>query len=482
MPKTRVVVIGAGISGLAAAFFVHRESTGSKVDLIVVDSADQPGGVIATRATDEAVIEQGPEAFLTAKPEALDLVQQLGLTKRLISTNDLYRRTFIARGDKLHPLPDGFVMFAPTRWQGWAATGMISASAKVRMAMDLVLPRKSDLQDESLADFVQRRLGREALQQLAEPLIAGIYGGDAQELSAKCTVPLMVQYEREYGSIIRGLWRQSRTGNGAGSSSASTGPRYGLFASFDKGMQALTDELLRNLPEGTVRMNSPVDFILRSECNAYEVRCRDGKRILADLIIIATPANIAGELLTSLDSVLGHKLRQIAYRPATMVNLVFSRQDIEHALNGFGFVVPPREERCMGACTFSSIKFAGRTANDKVLMRISLSKIGHQRFHCATDAEIIHGLLQDLATFVGVKAPPLESMVTRHPNALPQYEVGHMARIGELQERLVNVDGLFLAGNAYGGIGIPDCIASSKKAAQSVVSKIQERSILVSAN
>lgn len=472
--RTRIVVIGAGISGLAAAYFIHRESEGSRVEVMVLEGSDRAGGVIATEVASDLVIDKGPEAFLTAKPQVLDLVRELGLTQSVISTNQKHQRTFIARRNKLHPMPDGFVLFAPTKFRPWATTGVVSLPGKVRMAMDLVIPRKTDAEDESLADFVQRRLGQEAFRQLAEPMIAGIYGGDARLLSARCTVPQMVQHEAECGSIIRGLWNQKKSQKD-GRNSSVAGSRYGLFASFDKGMQVLIEGLLGHLPQGSVCLNTPVDYIVRSSLPEYqwEICLQNGKRIGAHIVVVATPANVAGQLLSTLNATLGQKLRQIRYAPAVIVNLLFYRRDIRHTLDGFGFVVPPKDGRCTSACTFSSIKFGGRVGDDKVLLRMSLSREGHSLLDAAGDHDVVDTLLQDLKEYMGIATPPLRTWVTRHHNALPQYEVGHMQRMQELQGELDGYDDLYLAGNAYGGIGIPDCLASARRAADAVLNKIR---------
>ncbi len=474
--RTRIVVIGAGISGLAAAYFIHRGSDCAQVEVIVLEGSGRAGGVIATEVAAGAVIDKGPEAFLTAKPQVVDLVRELGLTHSVISTNEKHRRTFIARRSKLHPMPDGFVLFAPTKFRPWLTTGVVSVPCKIRMAMDLVIPRKGDAVDESLADFVQRRLGQEAFTQLAEPMIAGIYGGDARLLSSKCTVPQMVQYEAECGSIIRGLWKQ-KLQKKDGRNSAVAGSRYGLFASFDRGMQVLIDGLLRHLPAGSVCLNTPVDHIVHSTLPeyGYEICLCSGKRIGAHSVVVATPANIAGQLLCPINASLGHKLRQIAYAPTVIVNLLFYRKDIRHALDGFGFVVPPKEGRFTSACTFTSIKFGGRTEEDKVLLRVSLSREGQSLLDGASNQDVVAALLKDLEDYVGVERPPLQVWVTRHDNALPQYEVGHLERMQDLHAELGGCDDLYLAGNAYSGIGIPDCLASARRAADAVLNKLRIR-------
>lgn len=465
-----VVIIGAGITGLSAAYYLGQRWSRADLDLTVLEAGATAGGVIKSHRGDHCLMEFGPEAFLTSKRAALDLVEDLGLSSRLLATSQINRRTMVARNGALHKLPDGFVMFAPSGWRPWALTTLLSPLGKARMALDLVIPPRQSEDDESLAEFVRRRLGGQALERLAQPLIGAVYGGNPELLSARCTIPQMVRYEAEHGSVIRGLAKQNKSQQGS-----SGGPRYGLFASFDEGMQVLTDELLARLAPGSLLLNTSAEYVAPGIRSQWQVSCAGGRSIAADAVIVCTGATRASDLLSPVDSDLSQKLKSIRALPAVLINLLFESEQILSRLQSFGFVVPASERCLISACTFSSVKFARRAENGKTLLRIFLNAQQFERCAGWDDEQVVLEVVAELCRYVHLRGKPIESCVVRHRDVLPQYDVGHQERVQATLGSLSTHAGIFLAGNSYQGMGIPDCIASGKQAAESASNHLQQQ-------
>jgi oxygen-dependent protoporphyrinogen oxidase len=343
------------------------------------------------------------------------------------------------------------------------------------MALDLVLPRSEECKDdESLAAFVIRRLGHEALERLAEPLICSIYGSiygsNPNHLSARATAGSLVKMEADDGSLIRGLWRQSQLSKRCqqtATETAQAGPQYSQMASLDEGLSVLIDSLLNKLPPGALVTGKSVERIHDGiNGRRWDVVLTDGSVLTADGLILAMPAKYAAQILREMSRTLADKLRSITYRSETIVNLLYKRNQIAHCINGYGFVVPRAQRRIVRACTFSSIKFANRAADGEVLVRVSTE---HSQ---ATDSQIEQMISDELDSYLGLHADPVYSLISRHSTAIPQYAVGHNDLVNEIQWALRRIPGLALAGNAYGGVDIPDCIRSGKDAAQSILSDL----------
>lgn len=465
----QVVIIGAGITGLSAAHYLRQQLSHKELDLRVLEAGATAGGVIQTRRRDSCLMELGPEAFLTSKPAALELVEELGLSDRLLQTSQTNRRTMVARDGALHKLPDGFVMFAPTGWRPWALTTLLSPLGKARMALDLVIPPRQGDGDESLSEFVRRRLGRQALERLAQPLIGAVYGGNPELLSARCTIPQMVHYEAEHGSVIRGLARQRRNQAVCG------GPRYGLFASFDEGMQVLTDELSSRLTPDSLFLKTSVEYIVAGRHSRWQVVCVGGRSFTADAVIVCTGTAKASALLFPVNVDLSQTLKGIRALPAVLINLLFQSEQILSPLEAFGFVVPSSERCLISSCTFSNVKFAGRAGDRQALLRVFLNTQQFEHFASWSDEQVVAAVMADLSRYLNLAGKPLESCVVRHENVLPQYEVGHQERVKNTMKSLADYPGIFLAGNSYQGMGIPDCIASGKQAAESASEYLRQQ-------
>ena len=447
--RARVAVVGGGVAGLAAA---HRLVERGVREVVLLEAGDRLGGSIATERRDGFTIEAGADSFLTEKPWAVDLCERLGVP--LVGTREGERRTYVVHDGRIEPLPDGFLLLAPTDLRALVASPLFSWRGKLRMALDLVLPR-STAADESLAHFVRRRLGREALERVAEPLAGGIYTADAERLSLAATMPRFRELERRHGSVIRGLRAE------AGASRAA-GARYSLFAAPADGMGALVEALARRLPEGAVRLRSPVGT-LAPDGATWRLRAGD-EALTADALVLAAPAWTAGPLLEPVDAVLGRLLGEIEYASSATVTLAYPSAEVP-GVRGFGFVVPAVERRALIACTWASRKFPGRAPEGHELVRAFVGGALRPDLLGRDDAALVEVVRDELRTLAGITAVPELSRVHRHRVAMPQYLVGHLERVAAIEARAAALPALALAGAAYRGVGVPDCVRSGEGAA-----------------
>ncbi|MEP6820050.1 MAG: protoporphyrinogen oxidase [bacterium] len=483
----RVVIIGGGITGLAAAHRLLERSrdSGEQVDLTLLEASERIGGIVQTRERDGFLLECGPDSFISEKPAALELVKRLGLESRLIETNVHYRRSFIVRQGRLLPVPEGFHLLAPSRFWPFVKSDIFSWSGKARMALDLLLPRR-DLNgsnsDESLAEFVRRRLGTEALERMAQPMVGGIYTADPEQLSLRATMPRFLEMEHEHRSLIRALRKQ---GSNRDADSETSGARYSLFLSFDRGMQVLTDKLEERISncksqisnnrggrQASIRLNTAVDSITFEVAEAggdsspkWRLTTSGNETFFADAVCLGLPAYVSARLLSKLDPQLAAELAGISYASSATINLAYKRADIPHSLDGFGFVVPFIEKRSLIACTFSSVKFAGRAPDSHTLLRAFVGGALQPELFELSEAELLSRVREDLRELLGIERAPLFAEVSKWERSMPQYHVGHLARVKRIEERVASLPGLVLAGNAYTGLGIPDCIRNGEAAA-----------------
>ena len=453
----RIVVVGGGISGLAAA---HRLIELGQTNVTLVEASPRLGGTIQTQYRDGFLIERGPDSFISEKPEALELAKRLGIESRLIQTNEKYRRSFIVRGGRLRAVPEGFQLLAPSRMWPFLTSDIFSVAGKMRMAADLFLPRKSTngTQDESLASFVRRRLGQEALERMAQPMVGGIYTADPETLSLRATLPRFLDMERKHRSLILAMLRQSHV-----QKSGTSGPRYSLFLSFDRGMQVLVDALAQ--VNADIRLNTRVEG-LRLDNQTWTVTTNTGEQFEAEAVCLAVPAYIAASLM---EGSLAAKLRQIKYASTATLNFAYERSAIRHPLEGFGFVVPFIEKRSLLACTFSSVKFSGRAPGNHVLLRAFAGGALQPEIFALDESEMAARIEADLRDLLGITGKPLFTEVAKWERSMPQYEVGHLDRVNEIENEARKIPGLALAGNSYRGAGIPDCIRSGQAAAESIL-------------
>jgi len=480
----RIVIIGGGISGLAAAYRLVElgKTNRQSIKITLLEAGPKLGGFIETDHQDGFLLERGPDSFISEKPEAVALAERLGVGSHLIQTNEHYRRSFIVRNGKLRPVPEGFQLLAPSRFWPFITSDIFSLAGKLRMSADLFLPRKAanGINDESLASFVRRRLGREALERMAQPMVGGIYTADPELLGLRATLPRFLDMEREHRSLILGMWRKGRTSK---KQIGVSGARYSLFLSFDRGMGVLVGALERvisdfkfqisDLVRTDIRLNTRVMSLslIDSESPVWRAQC-EGEVFEADAVCLAVPSYHAAQMLKDISPKASTRLNEISFASTATINLAFHRDAIAHKLDGFGFVVPFIEKRSVLACTFSSVKFEGRAPRDHVLMRAFVGGALQPEMLELDDAEIQQRVEKDLQELLGIKGRPLFSQISRWDKSMPQYSVGHVDRIEKLEKEVRGVRGLALAGNSYQGAGIPDCIRSGEKAAEVLVNEI----------
>lgn len=458
----RFVVIGGGPSGLAAA---HRlvdltRDAAVPTEIRLFEAAARTGGTLATEYVDGFTIEQGPDCFITEKPWLTALCTRLGLADRLIDTAPGERRTHVVFRGQLHPLPEGFLMLAPTRLWPLAFSPLFSWRGKLRMAMDLVLPRRTDPSDESLGAFVRRRLGREALDRAADPLASGVYTADPDLLSLRATMPRFIEMERAHRSLILGLRANAR-----GAAVRGSGARYALFQSHVRGMGGLIQDITDALPAGVVRLGTAVEGIAR-DGDAWRLQAGD-ESLRADGVVVATSAPVAARLLQPHDATVADILAGIPHASSATVSLAFPTGAVG-ALPGFGFVVPFVERRQLLACTFASRKFPGRAPEGWELLRCFLGGARQAELAARPDDALIATARAELAQLLGITVAPRLVRVNRYPAAMPQYTLGHLDRVATVEQRMREIPGLALAGNAFRGVGVPDCVRSGEEAADAI--------------
>ncbi len=410
----KVAVIGGGIAGLTAAYRLIERSIkeNGPIEVVLYEGNDRVGGIISTEYRDGAVVEHGPDAFITTKPEALELCNELGLTDSLIKTNDKFRRAFVAFGGKLHPMPEGFVMLAPSQLIPLMQSSLFSPMGKLRMMMDVIIPRKVGNDDESLADFVRRRLGQEALERVAQPMMAGVYTADPEKLSLRSTMPQFLKYESDHGSVIVGLQEEAKKKSARETKDG--GARYSIFVTPDKGMGALVGELAKRIGSERIKLNHRVTR-LESESSGWLIEFDNGERERADAVIMAMPSLQAARLLKGIDGSLSEAVGSIRYASSIVLNLLFKREQIPNPLDGFGFVVPAIEKRNIIACSYSSIKFANRAPEGFVMLRAFVGGALRAELNQLSEDECIKLALNDLRHYLGIKSAPVWCKLSRCP-------------------------------------------------------------------
>ncbi|MBI4670357.1 MAG: protoporphyrinogen oxidase [Chloroflexi bacterium] len=465
----RVVIVGGGIAGLATAYYLQTRAQG-KVNYTLLESAPVLGGKIVSAREKGFVVEGGPDSFITQKTHALELCRELGLGNDLMGTNDAARQVFVWSRGKLHPMPDGVMLIVPTKIMPFLKSPLISWRGKMRMGLDAFIPAKRDDGDESLAHFVRRRLGDEALDKIAEPMIAGIYVADAEDLSLQSTFPRFLDMENKYGGLLRGVLAQKRAAsqtrraNGKGNGQAPVS----MFMTLRHGVQQLTEAMIAQCDANALRVNQRVVRVQRAS-DAYAICLDDGAVLHADAVVFAAPSYVTAELVRDLDSALAAQLAQIRYVSTATVSLGYKRAEVAHPLNGFGFVVPRSEKRKILACSWSSTKFSHRAPEEHVLIRAFIGGAHNEALAEQDEALVIQAAREELRAMMGIDAKPVITQVYRWRKANPQYEVGHQARVASIEQRAAQHNGLYLVGSAYHGVGIPDCIADGARVTQTLL-------------
>ncbi len=460
MSDVAVAVVGGGVSGLAAAYELHRRRT----PFVLLEKSGRLGGVIRTERAGGFTIDAGPDALVTQKPAAIALCRELGLAGRLIPTRTP-RTAYVARAGALHPLPPGSVFGVPAGIGGIAALRLLSPRGRLRLGLEVFVPRiradpagggrEGAPPDESIGAFFRRRFGAEAADYVAEPLLAGIHSGEVERLSMHALFPRFVQAERAHGSVIRAFRRDA--------AARAAAERQGPFRSFPEGLETLPRALAARLPPHALRRGRAVTRLAGGP--PWVLDTADGARVTADQVILALPAHAAAPLAAGVDGALGRLCESFTDTSVAVVVLAWPRAAVAHPLRGSGFVVPRVEPGpSITAATWISSKWPGRAPGDHVLLRGFVGGARRPEAPAWSDGALIDAVRNDLTRLLGIGGDPVLARVYRWPRANPQHEVGHLARVAELDRRLARTPGLRIVGAAFRGVGIGDCVAAGRAA------------------
>jgi protoporphyrinogen/coproporphyrinogen III oxidase len=457
----RIAVIGGGISGLAAAFALEKERRkGAELEFAVFESSSRFGGVIHSERVDGCLVEAGPDSFLSEKPWATDLCRELGLADQLIGSNDAERKTHILVNGRLVPIPDGMMFMVPTRLTSVLFSPLFSWRTKWRIQREWFYRSSSESSDITVAEFVRRHYGREMVEHLADPLLAGVYGGNADEMSVKSVLPRFIEMEASHGSLGKAVLarRKARPSGNAP-----------LFTSLRDGMQQLTDALLKQLSPANLRPETRVQAV-KPESRKWQV-IYDGRTQAFDGVILSLPAHVAAAILSGLPE-FSSELNAIRYSSSAIVVLAHDESVRAKLPPGFGFLVPRGENRRLIAATFVHNKFPDRAPRNRALIRCFLGGTRDPAVLELSDGELENLVRGEIAQILGITAIPLFTRVYKWSSAMAQYDVGHSERISRIRALIAQSSGLALAGNAYAGIGVPDCVRSGSEAAAKVMADI----------
>ena len=454
----RIAVIGGGISGLSAAFALQKQKdNGAQLEFVLFESSSRFGGVLQTERVGGCVLEAGPDSFLTEKPWAAELCRELGLEDQLIGSNDSERKTYILLKGRLAPIPDGLMFMVPTNLGAVFSSPLFSWRTRLRIVREWFYRVGRESGESTVADFVARHYGREMVERIADPMLAGIYGGGADELSVQAVLPRFVELEAKFGSLGKAMIAARRRTDAE--------QKMPLFTSLENGMQQLVESLLARIPEAARCLNTAIDAVKR-ESGKWLVGS-GGRTEEFDAAIVATPAYAAAALLKD-NASLAEELNAIPYSSSVTVGLIYD-QSVRAALPpGFGLLAPRTEGRRILAATFVHNKFPHRAPPNRAVIRCFLGGSKDEEVLTMSDEEILTLVQAELRQILGVNAPPLVARVYRWKHAMAQYGLGQNARVARIREQVAGIPGLALAGNAYSGIGVPDCVRSGSEAAGKV--------------
>lgn len=472
MPK--IVIVGGGIAGLAAA--VHLKSGakayGKNADITLIEKNNRIGGKILTEKLGNYLIEGGPDSFLPEKVWSVNLARHLGLEPEMLPSNDKFKGTFIYSNRRLHSLPEGVMLMVPTSFWPMAKSSLISWPGKLRMGMEVLIPKRKEISDESLASFVTRRLGRECLEKIAEPLVAGIHTSNPDNMSVLATFPRFVQMEQKSGSLIMGMVAAMKTRTHASHNAPppKTGAAKLTFSmSFRNGMGELAQACADRIGKDSIRLGASVKAVA-PKGGGYAVTLESGEILDADHVVLASAAYDSADMIRSMDADLADRMNKIEWSSSGTVTVVFRKSDVRVPLNGFGFIVPRIEGRRINASTYSSIKWSYRAPDDTVMVRVFVGGGHHEELvHDLDDAGTVRTVLEELDVVLGLKADAQFSKVYRWKRGMPKYTVGHLERIKDIDRLMSAHPGLHLIGCSYKGIGIGDCVHEAEIAAEKIL-------------
>lgn len=466
--KSSIAIVGGGITGLAAAFYLQREAQtrGFELAVTVLEAEDRLGGKIITERADSFVIEGGPDSFITEKPWGLSLCKDLGLEHELIPANEQQKTVYVLRHGRIVPFPAGFRLTVPTEIWPFVRSRLFTPWGKLRMGLDWFVPPRRETSDEALADFIRRRLGDEALDRIAGPLLAGIFVSDPARLSMQSSFPRLLAMERDYGSLIRAA-RALKKKAAAGPSASSTS----MFNSLKHGMGHLVDTLEKRLAS-VIRRNTRVAAVQRTG-SGFQLGLADGTQLTADQVLLTVPAYAAADMVNQLHPGLSRQLRELRFVSTATVSCAYLKEDIpaERVLDGYGVLIPASEPSRVLAATWSSTKFRHRAPADAVLMRAFVGGYRDEPAAALPDPELLNVVTAEFSKLFGVSRPPMLHRIFRWPRANPQYDVGHLDRVTAIEQLADTIPGLYLAGSSYRGVGIPDCIHSAHQAAKRMLER-----------
>ena len=459
-----IAILGAGTSGLAAAYRLNQIAP--QAVLRIFDRRNRTGGVLETLQKDGFQIEQSADNFITTVPWGINLCKELGLGDELVQTNPHARRTYVVRKGKLHLLPDGFLMMAPTKLMPMATTPILSPLGKLRAGLELLIPARKDDGDESMAAFVRRRLGREVFERLVEPLVSGVYAADMEKLSVLATLPRFREMERQYGSLIWAMQRQLKA-NKAAHLAEQSGARYSMFVTLRKGLSVIGETIAQKLPAGSLQLNTEITQIDKTPEEKWAIHTKD-TILLFDAIIVATSAADASKLLRKSVPALAEKLAAIEHEGTAIATFAFDSAQIKQEFRGLGFVVPKIERSPILAGSFSSVKYEHRAPQGKFLIRVFAGGARSPDLAVMPEAQLVPLLLGELKKIIRIDGEPLFTTVAHWANTMPQYNVGHRELVGAIESLVSSESSLALAGNAFCGVGIPNCIHTGFAAAEKI--------------
>ncbi len=467
----RVAVIGGGITGLAAAHRLTELSPGTEVTLY--EQGDRPGGILQTVERDGFLIERSADMFTSRDPWAVDLCTRIGFQDQLISTNEQHRRALVVRGGRLYPIPRGWSLLSPTSVFSVMTSRLLSIRGRLRVAWEYFKPGRTSGEDESLASFARRRLGREAYEQIIQPLVGGIFTADPEKLSMAATLPQFLAMEEDCGSLIRGGKRASRKHGHA----MAGGARYGQFLAPRRGLSSLVDAIAARVPGTSIRCGHRVNQLATIPEGGWKLQLSTptgDQQADVDHVILATSAGGAAQLTSSFHPSLAAQLSEITSASAAVVSLGYRREQISHPLDAFGLIVPLVEKRPLIAVSFSSLKFPGRAPDGHLLLRVFIGGACQPELLEQSDDRLLETAISQLEQLVGAQGEPVLSEVARWKKTMPQYHVGHLDRVSQIESTINEIPGLELAGNAYHGVGIPACIHAGEAAAERITGEAGE--------
>jgi oxygen-dependent protoporphyrinogen oxidase len=459
----RVAILGGGIAGLSAAYYL-REATaasGEPVEIVLLERSERLGGCLETDREGDALLELGPDSLVTTKPWAMDLLRALRLEGETIGlTPGGYAG--VLRGDRIVPLNEGFRFFTPTSLRSLATSGLLSTKGLLRAACEPFVPKRRSETDESLASFVTRRLGREVLDRLAQPLIGGVYSGDPASLSMRATLPQFVEYERKYGSLVRAMRAIPPPTRGS------------VFTTLKGGLGVLVEALATSLGD-IARVNADVESATYDAASGWTIACADGATVQADAVICALPSYAAAKVLTTQNAPLARALAAIRYHSIATVTLAFDCEPAAIPPTCYGFVVPFVEGRSITACTIVSRKYSGRAPDGTTLVRAFVGGALQPEKFALDDDAMLAAVLRDVRDLLGIDAPPSLVRIRRWAQTMPEYRVGHVALVDSLERSASEIPNIALAGAAYRGSGVPDTIRTARTAAERVAALLTSR-------